>query len=145
MPVSATATTGKLETYQVYTDTKALNDLKIKAREDSQAALRPIAEQFESLFVEQILKESRKVKLDDGWLDGDKADFYKDWYDKQLSQSISAKGGLGLADTIVEQLAPKHPTVTQSEYEAHRLSKKSTSTTLPQLTQNQLDVRQIGR
>ncbi len=123
MPI---ANTGKLENYQVYTDTQALNDLKMKAKNDEKSALKPVAEQFESLFVEQILKEARKVKLDDGWLDSDKADFYKDWYDKQLSQSISAKGGLGLADTIVEQLAPKQPTMSQSEYEAYKLAEKKT-------------------
>lgn len=115
----------KLQNYQVYTDTQALNDLKLKARHDIEAAIRPVAEQFEAIFVEQILKESRKVKLDGGWLDGDKTDFYKDWHDKQFAQSISAKGGIGLADIIVEQLAPKYPTMTQSEYEGYLQGKKA--------------------
>lgn len=103
--------------HQVYGGESGLNDLKRKARDDQASALRPVAEQFEALFVNEILKQARKVKLDDGWLDGNKADFYKDWYDKQLSQSISSKGSLGLADKIVEQLAPKLPTVTKSELE----------------------------
>ncbi len=138
------ATISKLENYQVYTDTQALNDLKIKAREESESALRPVAEQFEAIFVEQILKESRKVKLDDGWLDGDKADFYKDWHDKQFAQSISAKGGLGLADIIVEQLAPKHPVMSQEAYEAHRKNMKDgpqEQVMKPLTTQNNLDLR----
>ena len=96
----------KLQNYEVYTNTQALNDLKVKARNDTKEALKPVAQQFESVFVEQILKENRKVKLDDGWLDGDKTDFYKDWHDKQFAQSISANGGIGLAKTIVEQLSP---------------------------------------
>lgn len=107
----------KLQNYQVVTDVGALHDLKNKAKEDPKAALRPVAEQFEALFVQQIFKEARKVSFDDGWLDGGQADFYKSWHDEQLSQSISAKGSLGLADNIVEQLAPKSLPMSQSELE----------------------------
>lgn len=108
----------KLQNYQVVTDIGALNDLKNVAKQDPKEALRPVAEQFEAIFVQQILKESRNVQLDDGWLDGGQSDFYKSWHDDQLSQSISAKGSLGLADTIVEQLAPKSLPMSQSELEA---------------------------
>lgn len=99
--------TTSTQSYNNYTDVNALNDLKKQAREDQRAALRPVAEQFEALFVQQVLKEARKVSFDDGWLDGDSGDFYKDWYDKQLSQDLSSKGTLGFADKIVEQLTPK--------------------------------------
>mgnify|MGYP000503009092 CR=1 FL=1 len=87
-----------------YTDVNALNDLKKKARDDQESALRPVAEQFEAIFVQQILKESRKVSFDEGWLDGGQGDFYKDWSDKQLSLNLSSKGTLGFADNIIEQL-----------------------------------------
>lgn len=132
---------------QVYGGESGLNDLKRQARDDQAAALRPVAEQFEALFVNEILKQARKVKLDDGWLDGDKADFYKDWYDKQLSQSISSKGSLGLADKIVEQLAPKLPTVTKSELDQFSQSppKAASSETpdlLPLTTADSLALRQ---
>lgn len=100
--------TSSTQNYHNYTDVGALNDLKRQAREDQQSALRPVAEQFEALFVQQVLKEARKVTFDDGWLDGDSGDFYKDWYDKQLSQDLSSKGTLGFADKIVEQLTPKN-------------------------------------
>lgn len=99
---------------QVYGDANGLNQLKQIAREDQAEALRPVAEQFEALFLSQILKESRNVKFDDGWLDGNHADFYKDWHDSQLSQSISSKGSIGLADKIVEQLAPSLQNVSKS-------------------------------
>jgi len=96
------------KSYHNYVDVHALNDLKKQARDDQRATLRPVAEQFEALFVQQVLKEARKVSFDDGWLDGDSGDFYKEWYDKQLSQDLSAKGTLGFADKIVEQLTPKY-------------------------------------
>ncbi len=101
----------KVQAHQNYTDVQALNQLKQQAREDQRAALKPVAEQFEALFVQQIFSEARKVKLDDGWLDGNQGDFYKDWHDKQLAQDIAAKGSLGFADNIVEQLLPSIPNI----------------------------------
>jgi flagellar protein FlgJ len=100
---------GGAQRYHNYADVGALNELKVQAREDQRAALRPVAEQFEALFVQQIFKEARKVSFDDNWLDGDSGEFYKDWYDKQLAQDLAAKGTLGFADNIVEQLAPREP------------------------------------
>ena len=99
----------ELQNHQNYVNIGALNELKVQAREDQKAALKPVAEQFEALFVQQVFKESRKVKLDDGWLDGNQGDFYKDWHDKQLAQDLAAKGSLGFADKIVEQLLPSIP------------------------------------
>ncbi|KUJ75499.1 flagellar biosynthesis [Thiomicrospira sp. XS5] len=109
----------RMEAYQqIYGNGGSFNDLKQTAKHDQREALRPVAEQFEALFLSQILKEARKVKLDDGWLDGDQGEFYKDWYDRQLGQVLSTKGSLGLADKIVEELAPKLPTVSKSEDKA---------------------------
>ncbi len=101
--------------YHNYTDVNALNDLKKKARDDQESALRPVAEQFEAIFVQQILKEARKVSFDDGWLDGGQGDFYKDWSDKQLSLNLSSKGTLGFADNIVEQLGKSIRPAKQTE------------------------------
>ncbi|WP_130537807.1 rod-binding protein [Thiomicrorhabdus indica] len=111
----------KVDTSKDYMNLQGLNDLRQKAREDERAALRPVAEQFEALFLNQVLKESRKVSFDDGWLDGKDADFFKDWHDKQLSQDLSSKGSLGLADKIVEQLAPQIGLQANSIEEAEKL------------------------
>ena len=97
------------KTYQNYSNIQGLNELKQQAREDQRSALKPVAEQFEAMFVQQVFKEARKVSFDDGWLDGNQGDFYKDWHDKQLSQDLAAKGTLGFADIIVEQLLPNLP------------------------------------
>ena len=97
------------QNHQNYANIQGLDGLRQTAREDQRAALKPVAEQFEAIFVQQIFKESRKVSFDDGWLDGNQGDFYKDWHDKQLSQDLAAKGSLGFADKIVEQLLPSIP------------------------------------
>lgn len=106
-------------------DGTALNDLKMTAKEDPKEALRPVAEQFEAIFLQQIMKEARKVSFDDGWLDGNQGDFFKDWHDSQLAQTLSSKGSLGLADSIVEQLAPKIDNVyTPEQFYAMQEQKK---------------------
>lgn len=97
------------KSYHNYTNVGGLNDLKRAAKDDQASALKPVAEQFEAMFVQQLLQESRKVSFDDGWLDGNQGDFYKDWADKQLSQSLAAKGTLGFADNIVKDLTPHIP------------------------------------
>lgn len=104
--------------HTIYTNLQALDDLKRQAREDQRSVLQPVAEQFEALFVEQILKNARQVKFDDGWLDGSHMDTYYDMYDKQLAQDITSKGSLGLADIIVEQLSADLPILEGEEKEA---------------------------
>lgn len=111
----------QVDTSKQYMNLQGLHDLRAKAREDERAALRPVAEQFEALFLQQVLKEARKVSFDEGFLDGKDADFFKDWHDKQLSQDLSAKGSLGFADKIVEQLAPQLDRRVQTIEEAQRV------------------------
>jgi len=100
-----------LQPQQNYTNIQGLEELKKKAREDQRSALKPVAKQFEAIFVQQVFKEARKVSFDDGWLDGNQGAFYKDWHDKQLAQDLAAKGTLGFADKIVEDLLPSIPAV----------------------------------
>jgi len=117
--------TPKLEAYQqIYGNGSAFNDLKKTAREDQQAALRPVAEQFEAMFLNQILKQARKVKFDEGFMDGEGSEFYKDWYDQQLSQNLATKGSLGLADKIVEQLSQKMPPMSAEQYHQQLINNK---------------------
>jgi len=132
------------EAHHNYADLGALGDLKRKAREDQESVLRPVAEQFEALFVQQILKEARKVSFDDNWLDGNQGDFYKDWYDKQLALNLSAKGTLGFADKIVEQLSPSIPVTLESKKESsikESQVEKTTGNNVPPSTEQALALR----
>ncbi|MBO1924503.1 rod-binding protein [Thiomicrorhabdus sp. 6S3-12] len=126
-------------------DAKSLNALKAQAQEDPKEALRPVAEQFEALFLQQIMKEARKVSFDDGWLDGGQGGFFKDWHDSQLAQSLSAKGSLGLADTIVEQLAPKMDNVYTPEayYQMQEQKSEQKVQAAAPTTQNALALRNL--
>lgn len=104
--------------HTIYTNVNGFEDLKRQAREDQKSALRPVAQQFEALFLQEILKNARKVKFDDGWLEGGQSDIYHDMYDKQLAQDMATKGSVGLADIIVEQLTPSLPSLQGEALEA---------------------------
>jgi flagellar protein FlgJ len=93
----------------VYTDFNGLAKLKNEARKDSKSALQEVAKQFESIFLNNVLKGMREAKLADGAMDNDQSQFYKEMYDQQLAVHLSGKPGIGLADLIVKQLGDEKP------------------------------------
>lgn len=89
----------------VYTDLNSLAKLKTAARDNAPEALQKVAKQFESVFLNMVLKSMRQAKLSDGLMDSEQSKFYQDMYDQQLSVNLA--GNVGLADMIVQQLSPK--------------------------------------
>ncbi len=90
---------------QSYTDFQSLAKLRIQARDDSQGALRAVAQQFESLFLGMMVKSMRDASIGDQLFNSNAQNTYLEMYDKELSLSLSSQGGIGLADTIVRQLS----------------------------------------
>ncbi|MCF7966586.1 flagellar assembly peptidoglycan hydrolase FlgJ [Methylobacter sp. Wu8] len=90
----------------VYTDFSGLAKLKTQAKEASPEALKEVAKQFESIFLNNVLKSMREAKLADGIMDNDQSKFYGEMYDQQLALHLSGSPGVGLADLIVKQLSP---------------------------------------
>ena len=97
----------KIQDTDVYTDFSGLAKLKTEARQNSPEALTKVASQFESIFLNMVLKSMRQAKLADGIMDSDQSKFFQDMYDQQLAVHLSASPGIGLADLIVKQLSPK--------------------------------------
>lgn len=93
-----------------YTDLNRLSSLKHGDR-DSDANVRKVAKEFESLFVSEMLKASRKasdVMADDNEMNTDTVKQYRDMYDQQLAVSMSREGGgIGLQDVLVRQLSKR--------------------------------------
>lgn len=88
----------------IYTSMEALTELKARASSDAQGSLDEVARQFESLFVQQMLKSMRQAGLGEGLMDNDQSLFYRDMYDQQLGIHLSESGGIGLAEVIKRQL-----------------------------------------
>ena len=88
----------------VYTDLQGLGQIKTQARRDPDKALHQVASQFESLFIQNMLKGARAASLAPGALDGPHSDTYREMYEQQLAQELSKGKGIGIADMLVRQL-----------------------------------------
>ena len=89
----------------VYTDFKGFSALRTEARQESPEAIKKVAQQFESLFVQMMLKSMRDTLPDGGLFNSNQKDMYQDMFDKQLSLNVSSGRGLGLAEVIERQLS----------------------------------------
>ena len=79
-----------------YTDFGALAGLRFDARQDASGSLREVAEQFESLFVQMMLKAMRDATPEGGLFDSNALDNYEQMYDQQLAIELSSNGGIGV-------------------------------------------------
>lgn len=95
------------DTASIYTDFSGLAKLKQSAREQSPEAIKEVAKQFESVFLNMVMKNMRQAKLADGILDNHQSQFYQDMYDQQMAVHLAGKPGIGFADLIAKQLSPK--------------------------------------
>ncbi|MBV8043786.1 flagellar assembly peptidoglycan hydrolase FlgJ [Pluralibacter sp.] len=86
-------------------DAQSLNELKMKAGQDPQANIRPVARQVEGMFVQMMLKSMRDALPKDGALSSDQTRLFTSMYDQQIAQQMTAGKGLGLADMMVKQMA----------------------------------------
>jgi len=111
----------------VYTDFNGLAKLKTEARKESPEALKEVAKQFESIFINNVLKGMREAKLAEGALDNDQSKFYNDMYDQQLAVHLAGKPGIGLADLIVKQMRKEQPEDKQEKLETEDFLNRSSS------------------
>jgi flagellar protein FlgJ len=85
-------------------DTNSLGDLKQSAKAGSPEALKGAATQFESMFVNMMMKSMREATPQDGPMDSQETRTFTTMLDQQMSQKL-AKRGIGLADVLVRQLS----------------------------------------
>lgn len=89
----------------VYTDLHSLNSLKTEKNSD--IALKKVAQEFESIFVNIMLKSMRSANAvfeKDSLMQSNESKMYRDMYDQQLALSLSKGRGLGIADALYKQL-----------------------------------------
>ncbi|WOJ93290.1 flagellar assembly peptidoglycan hydrolase FlgJ [Congregibacter variabilis] len=93
-----------MQTQAVYSDFNSLANLRTAARQDADASLEDVAKQFESLFVQMMLKSMREATMEGGLFDSHQMESYQQMHDQQLSLDLASRGGIGLAGVLVEQL-----------------------------------------
>ncbi|HEX5126062.1 MAG TPA: flagellar assembly peptidoglycan hydrolase FlgJ [Rhodocyclaceae bacterium] len=86
-------------------DPNSLGDLKRLANDKSPEAIKKVAEQFEAIFMQIVLKSMRDATPSDGLFDSDSTRFYDELHDQQLASVMAERGGLGLAAVLEKQLS----------------------------------------
>ena len=76
----------------------------IKSNNDD---LKSVANQFEAIFLEMLLKQARESKLSDGLFDTDADDNFVQMFDAELAKSSSELVDIGIAEAIIEQMSPR--------------------------------------
>lgn len=95
----------------VYTNVGGLSAITQLGRENSPEALREVAKQFESMFINIMLKGMRageEALFADNYLRSNETKFHQENFDNQISLEIANSGGVGLAETLHRQLLQRY-------------------------------------
>ncbi len=65
--------------------------------------LKDISSQFESIFINQILKQARKNKIENGLFDSEAINTFNSMIDEQYSEILSKKTNFGISDALFNQ------------------------------------------
>lgn len=100
-----------------YSDLNRLNQLKVGDK-NSEGNMRKVAQEFESLFLSEMLKSMRSATEalgKDNPMNTPAAKQYQEMYDQQLAVSLSREGGgIGLADVLMRQMQKNKPVDAQA-------------------------------
>lgn len=91
----------------LYTDFQGLSQLQAQAKSDPAKALGKVAQQFEALFLQMMLKSMRDAKLSGGMFNSEQMKTYQEMFDRQIAMNLADQRSLGIADMLVKQLGGK--------------------------------------
>lgn len=119
-------------------DTRSLDALRSKAVGDPRAAVKEAAKQFESLFMNELMKSMRSTTLATGMLDNGGSSMGSEMLDKQFATQMSGMPG-GLSEAIAKQLERQmgmspgpYPAMATANNTPEALSSKPQPTRIPQ-------------
>ena len=69
--------------------------------------LKVVAEEFESLFVYQMLKSARKAKLSESLFSNQGTETYESLLDQEYSKTLSKNHSFGIAEALLRQFGGK--------------------------------------
>jgi flagellar protein FlgJ len=86
-------------------DSQSLNKLRLQAKQSPDQALKAAAQQFETVFLNMMLKSMRDATPQDGMFDSEQTKMFTGMLDQQLAQGMASSRGVGLAEIMVKQLS----------------------------------------
>lgn len=130
MTVSSQISGTRAQASDVYTDLNSLQDIRALGKDDKNAALMKVAQQFESMFMNMMMSSMRQanaVFTEDSMFSSPEMDFYQGMYDNQMALELTGTsnggasgagksvGGTGLADVIYRQLKQNYGDVDERD------------------------------
>lgn len=98
--------------------------LKQKWAEGDEKKLEEACAEFESLFINMVMKQMRKTVVKSGLMDGGKGEeIFTEMMDVEISKEMSLRQGLGLREALIEQLTGKRVNVLPSSSAVHEYDK----------------------
>jgi flagellar protein FlgJ len=91
-------------------DGQNLDRLKLQSKQAPDQALKTVAKQFETVFLNMMLKSMREATPQEGVFDSEQTKMFTGMLDQQLAQSMADRG-VGLADVMVRQLTRNQQTI----------------------------------
>ena len=73
---------------------------------DKNSDLEKAAEEFESLFINEMLKRANKAKLANSLLSSDEQDTYMSMLNQERSKQFAQSHNFGIAEALVKQFSP---------------------------------------
>ena len=90
----------------VYVDNATNKKLSSNLVNKKADELKDVAEQFEAIFVHQMLKQARQSKLADGIFNSEAQDTFNNMLDIEYSQVLSKQNNFGIAKALIKQFQP---------------------------------------
>ena len=110
-------------------DFASLAKMRLDAARNPEKTVDKVAEQFESIFINMMLKSMRNATERSSLMDSQAGRMYESMFDQEVSLHLAKNGSLGLAETIKSQI----------QRNQERLAPEVTN--LTHLTQNDLAER----
>lgn len=89
-------------------DVASVQDLRTQFKNDEKEGIKAAAQQFETMFLQMVMKSMRDATPQDGLLQSDQSRFYTGLLDQQMAQNMATTGkGVGFARVIEQQLGQR--------------------------------------
>ena len=89
-------------------DFTSLAKMKLDAARNPEKTVDKVAEQFESIFINMMLKSMRDATQRSDLMDSQAGRMYESMFDQEVSMHLAKNGSLGLAEKIKEQIQRSH-------------------------------------
>ena len=87
--------------FKTISDSQNLSSVK----NDDEANLATVADQFEAIFLENLLKQARESKLSDSLFETNADDNFVAMFDKEIANTSSKLVDIGIAEAIIRQMS----------------------------------------